>query len=314
MPPIPPALRARLVEALPGARPDAAEEIGRGWSAIAYRVPDRDDRGGDWVLRIPHGDSFEQVTGDIEREVRLLPVLEAAGLPTPREARGLYSDGGELLAALHRLVEGEPATPDRARGRGGRRWRTALARRMGEFLAALHAIPAPVARAAGVREVDLWTERYLPMLEACRSLLGPRSIEWLDATVARFVAEGGMDGAPRVLHHGDLAAEHILVDEAGELSGVIDFGDALIADPALDFGALLVAYGPAFMERTIEAYEACGGEIDPHLRRRARFYADVVPVFLVRYGHAFNDGQDRIDGLRQFAARAAAATRRTARA
>ena len=108
MPPIPPALRARLDEALPGARLDAAEEIGRGWSAIAYRVPDRDDRGGDWVLRIPHGDSFEQVTGDIEREVRLLPVLEAAGLPTPREARGLYSDGGELLAALHRLVHQRP--------------------------------------------------------------------------------------------------------------------------------------------------------------------------------------------------------------
>lgn len=308
MPPIPPALHARLVEALPGADLAAAEEIGRGWSAIAYRVPDPE---GDWALRTPRGDSFEQVTGDIEREVKLLPVLEAAGLPTPREAQGVYSEGGELLAALHRLVEGDPATPDRIRGRARR---AALAQRIGEFLAALHAIPAAVARAAGVREVDLWSERYVPMFEACRDLLGPRSREWLDATVARFIEQGGMAGALRMLHHGDLAAEHIRIGEDGELSGVIDFGDALLADPALDFGALLVAYGPTFMERTIDAYEACGGDIDPHLRHRARFYADVVPIFLVRYGHMFNDGQDRIDGLRQFAARAAAATRRTARA
>ena len=177
---------------------------------------------------------------------------------------------------------------------------------MGAFLSKLHAIPPAVVRDIGIEDADLWLDRYAPMFEACRDLLGPRSREWLDVTADRFVAEGGMDGAARVLIHGDLSPEHIRLDANGALAGVIDFGDAMIADPALDFAGLLNAYGTRFMEATLDAYD---GMVDPQLRRRARFYVDVVPIFFVRFGHRFNDGQDRIDGLRQFAARAAVATR-----
>ena len=59
---------------------------------------------------------------------------------------------------------------------------------------------------------------------------------------ARFVAdweqmlgEGERFAFEPALIHGDLAMEHVLVDDKGGLSGVIDFGDAMVADPALDF-------------------------------------------------------------------------------
>ena len=61
--------------------------------------------------------------------------------------------------------------------------------------------------------------------------------------------------ARRTLIHGDLGAEHVFVD-AGRITGVIDWGDAVIGDPALDHGRLLRDLG-----RT-----AGGGE-------RARLYA-----------------------------------------
>jgi aminoglycoside 2''-phosphotransferase len=39
-----------------------------------------------------------------------------------------------------------------------------------------------------------------------------------------------------VLTHSDLGMEHVLVDESsGRLTGLIDFGDAEIGDPAVDF-------------------------------------------------------------------------------
>jgi aminoglycoside phosphotransferase (APT) family kinase protein len=306
-----PAVRARVAEALPGADVGRAEVIGEGWGSVAYRVPAPD---GDLVVRVPRIDAAE-VTGDLEREVRLLPLLEKAGLPTPHEARGIYDERGCLVAAVHRIVEGEPATRARL-GRGRRRER--LVEEIGGFLTRLHGIPRQRALAAGVRELDLWRERYRPMFGESRGLLGPQSREWLDATAERFLAEGGMDGAPSVLVHGDIAAEHIRVRPPaaagkpggdGSLAGVIDFGDALLADPALDFGGLLLAYGWPFTERVLAHY---GGEVDAHLRRRAQFYVDVVPIFLVRFGHQFNEGRERLAGLRQFAARAAAA-RRSAR-
>ena len=49
--------------------------------------------------------------------------------------------------------------------------------------------------------------------------------------------------APRALIHGDLGAEHVFVD-AGRITGVIDWGDAVIGDPALDHGRLMRDLGP----------------------------------------------------------------------
>lgn len=328
------AIRAPVRAALPRADLERATPLGEGWGVIAYRVP---DSGGDWAVRLPRGSAFAAVTGDLAREVRLLPLLESAGLPSPREAIGIYASDGralpqaqdernrhvhpaalpsrgggrvedgrtgrELLAVAHRLVEGEPLTRARL-GRGRRR--AAYATAIGAFLTRLHAFPRAEARAAGVPELDLWADRYESMLADGRAQLGPRSRAWLDETVERFLAAGGMRGAPRTLIHGDIAPAHVLVRD-GAFAGVIDFGDALIADPALDFGGLLLAYGWPFTEQVLDAY---GGEIDAHFRRRMTFYVDVVPIFLVTFGHMFNGGQDRIDGLRQFAARAAAASRR----
>ena len=309
------AIRGPLRAALPRADLARATPLGEGWGVIAYRVPDRD---GAWAVRVPRGAPFDAVTGDLAREVRLLPRLEAAGLPTPRDARAIRL-GGALVAVAHRLIEGEPLTRARlGRGRG----RAARAAALGDFLTRLHAFPRAEARAAGVPELDLWADRYETMLADGRAALGPRSRAWLDATVERFVAAGGMRGAPRTLVHGDLAAAHVLARTAhpealegpaplteggaGGLISIIDFGDALVADPAIDFGGLLLAYGSSFTEQVLAAY---GGEVDADFRRRMRFYVDVVPIFLVAFGHLFNDGQDRIDGLRQFAARAAAARR-----
>ncbi len=301
---IPPAVRDAAARALPGADLARATKIGEGWGTEAYRVPDRSTGArGDWALRLRRGESFRAVTGDLEREVALLPLLAARRLPTPRESRGLVDERGALVATVHRLIEGAPATRGRL-GRGARR--AALAASLADFLTRLHAVPRADALAAGVRELDLWRDRYAPLFAEHRGLLGLRSRGWLDATAARFVAEGGMRGAPRTLVHGDVAPAHILLAPDGTLAGVIDFGDAMVADPALDFGGLLLAYGWPFTEQVLDGY---AGRVDPHFRRRMRFYVDVVPIFLVAFGHLFNEGRDREVGLRQFAARAATARR-----
>ena len=187
---------------------------------------------------------------------------------------------------------------------------------MGTFLARLHAIDADVASDAGVPTVDLWSDRYAPMIEQCLPLLPLRTRDWLEATAAAFAAAGETSEAPRALVHGDISPQHLRVNEAGGLNGVIDFGDAMIADPAIDLAGVLLGYGRPLTERVLDAYLEAGAALDPDARRRMRFYVDVAPLFLVRYGDSVDGsgthaGATRRAGVRQLAARAAAATRRS---
>lgn len=87
----------------------------------------------------------------------------------------------------------------------------ALAADLGRALSRIHAVPVDDARTAGLREVDWDDSGYA----------GP----------LRFV-------------HGDFRHGNILVDPAtGRLTGVIDWGNAAVGDPALDFMALCCGAG-----------------------------------------------------------------------
>ena len=57
----------------------------------------------------------------------------------------------------------------------------------------------------------------------------------------------------------------------GRLAGVIDWGDARVGDPALDYAWAL--NGPF-----------ADWDVDPDLRRRARFYHRLAPWYEAHYG------------------------------
>jgi aminoglycoside phosphotransferase (APT) family kinase protein len=309
---LPASVCAAVTAALPDADLNAATPLGEGWAQAAYRVPVPD---GDRVLRYPRLANYEgaerpelldMAIADAEREVDLLPALAACGLPVPTDLVALRDSDGQFVGALHRLIEGAPLK--RSMLVGGRRRR--LARQLGEFFTRLHAFPPERAVALDLKDIDLWEQEYRPLFDFCTPLVGPATGRWLASTAERFHAEGGMTGAPRVLVHGDVGGEHLRLTGDGDLRGVIDFGDAMVADPALDIAGIQLLCGTPFMDEMLEHYE---GEIDPHLRRRAQFYVDAVALYQVRYGDLVRDGQERIDGRRKLAAKAAAATRRGGR-
>ena len=263
------------------------------------------DPGGDWAVRVPKP-GWTPAVESLEREVRLLPALEALGLPSPCGAFAARDDEGRLIATVHRVLEGAPLRRRHARTPGNAH----LSQEIGRFFARLHAFPRARALGFGIPDIDLWADQYAPLVEACLPLLPARSREWVRARARRFVDEGGTDDAPHLLVHADVSGSHILLDGDGRLAGVIDFADAVVADPALDFAGLLYDCSWAFLERVIARYEdETGRPVDPDLRRRVRFYIDVAPLFGVRYGAEAGDPETERADRRKFAARAAAATR-----
>lgn len=274
---LPPELRARLRAACSslGARDVAsAAFLGEGWGSTAYRV-------GPLTVRIPKSAASAAA---LALEPRLVPALEAAGVPfVPRAMRAIEDDRGRLLATAHEYVAGTPAR-DVPRARGGRR--EELARDLGSFLGALHSYPAAQALELGVPAPDLWEGHYVPLVEAARPHLGPRTREWLDALCQRFVAGGGIASAPRVLIHGDVDGRNVLLHPDGSLSGVIDYSDAMVADPALDFACILNDWSWGVLERVFAHYPL---EVDTDARRRTAFYIAVGPLWDVRQGAITGD-------------------------
>jgi aminoglycoside phosphotransferase (APT) family kinase protein len=147
----------------------------------------------------------------------------------------------------------------------------AVAAVLGEFLAALHAIPIQqMARLAGPDETPLpeWRDEAAGNYAAVvREIPAAR----------RGAVEAFLDtapphrGGPLVFSHNDLGIEHVLINSStGAITGIIDWSDAALTDPAYDFGLLYRDLGPTALDLALNAYQA---DDTTALRQRAVFYA-----------------------------------------
>lgn len=269
-------------------RPVTAVYLGEGCDSVAFEV------NGKFVFRFPKRSDVEE---QFAIEARLLPAL-APALPLPIPAFCFF---GQPTPAFPRRFVGYPKLP----GRPAILLDPAeilplqLASTLGHFLSSLHAFPVEHAKAAGVPEPSL------------TSLIDEVRQDALDdlATVARVaphlpIAElrdrlataPGAASPVRVLVHDDLAAEHVLVDaRAHEVTGVIDWSDAAISEPAVDFAGMFHWGGDRFAEAVLAAYR---GPIDGALRPRARFMALCRGVMDIAFGHEFGKPEYITAGLR----------------
>lgn len=292
-------VHAHLREALPGARPERARWLGSGWGAIAFRVPADD---GDWVARVPTGVSWS--VEDLEREVRMLPLLEQRPFEvvTPRDARIVRDREGAFLAAVHRMVPGSSSKRRRVVGRAREEHLAAI----GRFLATLHTTPHAEARRYGVEERAVWEAVSRPRIEETMALAGPVTRAWLEEQIRTFEALDRAH-APVALIHGDLSPDHLLMGEDGALTGVIDFAEARLSDPALDFAGVLNRFSWRDLEVVRAHYDA---PVDASFMERVRIYIEIVPVYSVTDGYIAAGEAERAQGLHRLAGRAAAWARR----
>jgi aminoglycoside phosphotransferase (APT) family kinase protein len=216
-------------------------ELGSGLDNAAYAV-------GELVLRA--GDA------DIARESALLEELgPRLPLPIPRPE---FADAESGVLAYRRL----PGAPLLGRPAGPR-----AAEVLGRFLRELHAIdPAELGEAIDGDAAD--PAEWLDGLEGPPELL-------------RLLRESCPEPAGEVaVAHADLGAEHILA-EGETITGIIDWTDAAVTDPALDFARPLRDFGPGFLHELLAAY----GTAPPPLGR-IEFFARCAALEDLAYGRA----------------------------
>ena len=217
-------------------------ELGHGLDHAAYAV-------GDLVLRVGDGRR-------VEREARLLEAI-AGHVPIPVPVPRFADEDAGVLG--YERLPGRPLL--------GRSPPAGTAQRLGRFLRDLHAAdPATVVDLIPTEEADpgAWLD----------DLDGPRElVRMLHATCPRRSPH-------RVVAHADLGAEHIL-ELDGRLTGIIDWSDAAITDPALDLARLYRDFGPRFLEDLSQVYRPC-----PEAMPRVEYFARCAALEDLAYGQA----------------------------
>lgn len=233
-----------------------------------------------WVVRAPAGAAAGAA---LEAEVEVLDALAehtASGalpfaVPQPVGFAHL-PEGGR--AAVHAEIPGTPLRVDALQPGPG------LAADLGRALAALHELPTSLVENAGLpvyEATEYRQRRQAEVDEAARTGKVPPALlrRWEelleDVAMWRF--------RPTVVH-GDLTAERVLVAD-GRVSGILGWGDTVVADPADDLSWLLVAASPEAADSVMEAYQLRRTELtDPHLQRRALLAGELALARWLLYG------------------------------
>jgi macrolide phosphotransferase len=216
----------------------------------------RDLEGTAWVLRIPRradlGNQIEQ-----ERKILMLAKKHlSVAVPDWKIANA------ELIA--YPLLQDKPVLTYNAEtyevtwhmDQDNPNYVPSLAR----VLVNLHCIPNSEVEAVGIKSLTPQETRkeILERVETVKKELGigadleSRWRRWLDNDIlwppfTCFV-------------HGDLYAGHILASKSGEISGIIDWSEGQVSDPAMDFSGHSAVFGEESLKQLIKEYKQLGGK------------------------------------------------------
>lgn len=258
---------------LPSVRADDITFLGSGWEFDAYLTSDG------WVVRFPRR---QEMAGLFEKDLRVHALVEQhlpSSVAVPRiELLGNPSAGFPYPVAAHRFIPGVPVDE-----LDERHLATAPAQ-IGEALSAIHAVPIDAARQIGVVEDEVdgvgareWLKQGIASLSRLPEIdpIVTRAIQWVQEASIPTAAFGG----PLRFIHQDLSPEHVLANpETGRLTGIIDWTDVLLGDPARDFVFVVAWRGWSFAEEVLRHY---AHPLEAGFRDRLRFMARVLtPIWL----------------------------------
>lgn len=242
--------------------------LDEGWDFCVFEVD------ATWLFRFP---KREESAARLRKEFRLLSDLKKwVSLPVPDYQYFFEShEGSGWPFAGYKKIPGTPADLAEAID-----WPT-VARQLGLFLAELHIYPVERAERAGVpREKDSlvqWRDESLARLDGIADL--PVDKQDLSIYLENDLPE---HSHLRRLVHTDLWAEHILIDpHTCGVSGIIDWGDAAIGDPAVDHAAVYAWRGEQGLGDVLTHYS---GTFDPDIIGRARYLATCLAIRNISLG------------------------------
>jgi aminoglycoside 2''-phosphotransferase len=266
--------RAQLQAAMPDFTIDRFNYLGQGWDNILFVV------NGDLIARFAKD---VRAATQLVAESVLLQLLDMSlpvRIPIP-EVIAQATDGRDATLITYRLIPGLPLdsvslTDELV---------AAIAPILARFLDVLHSVPLE-----SIEQIALphftprgWVEHehdlYRRTRDNLRDALNPGTFRRYDGWWERYLSDGASTEFAPCLVHGDLVPEHILVErEPWRIAGVIDFGDAMWTDPALDLAGLPEPLAQSVATRMTTLSD------DAAVWRRRDAYRTIAPLHAVAAG------------------------------
>lgn len=258
--------------------------IENGWdSRVLHAV---DGGGRPWIFRFPRR---REVADEMGRERRLLRLLRGRlGIAVPEWRVDAMVDGQLVIG--YPTLPGHPAAYE-PEGTGDFRYvipvppPRAYARTLAAALVRLHTVEvATVAEvlATGAPTPRTIRDEHARLLRRCAATFS-EGAALADRWESQLADDRLWDFAP-TLRHGDVHPEHTMVDDSGVVTGIIDWTDSGLGDPAADFVDPRFAFGPRFGAQLLADYAAAGGTVDGRLAERVAILQSWGPAQAALFG------------------------------
>lgn len=175
-----------------------------------------------------------------------------------------------------------------------------LAENLAEVLTSIHTFNFERHFKAPVSSEEIkehWRSFLTEIEEYVFPLLTQNEKVWTNNLFNRFLSEEENFAFTPSLIHGDLGTDHIIYNfEEKRFSGIIDFGDIQIGDPAYDFVGIYISYGAEFTDRVFRHYK--GNKDKSFISRIENFYLKRTPFYSIIHGNKTNDIHLQINSLK----------------
>ncbi len=261
--------------------------LGAGWDNTVFLIDEK------LVFRFPRREIALPL---LEAEWSLLPKL-APRLPLPipfPKWRGSPTSVFPWPFIGHPMLPGTTA----CRAHLSDKERSALAKPIAQFLAALHATPHSLISDCPIPTDNLSridARKILSKIEPCLEELS--SLKLFQKKLSLPSADTFRLPTATAVVHGDFYVRHLLLDEKHHLTGIIDWGDLHFGDPAIDLAIAHSFLPPQAHSLFRETY----GPLSEATWQLARLRALYSSALLALYGHHSGDLTIAQEGLRYLA-------------
>jgi aminoglycoside 2''-phosphotransferase len=258
-----------IQKSIPDLKIHKAESYDSGWDNDILIVNSK------IVFRFPKS---EVIAAKLKMEGKVLRLLKSKNpiLQIP-EYEYLY-EGSKIKCVKYTFIEGKdlsecydnklPHCQDNAKS-------------IGDFLTKLHSINLADITGTNIKNIHTlkyWRNLYDKVRNDIYPFLNDHQQREISSFFECFLEKYPKTTFSKVIIHGDLTVSNMIYCEnKGRISGIIDFTDAQLGDPAFDFAGLYWSFGPNFTKDVLTYYKS-QEPLDAIFERVSKFYG-LQPVF-----------------------------------
>lgn len=241
------------------------------------------------IFRFP---KFEEGIKQLAIETAILEGIQgkvSLKIPNPIYKRIETSVVGKPFVG-YEMIKGEPLWRETVSSITEETVLQKLATQIATFLKELHNISVEESIAVSLPLVDTheeWLDFYKRIRAKLYEFMRPNVKVAVTEHFERYLDTPDNFAFAPTLRHGDFGTVNLLYDEDTQsIAGVIDFGNAGLGDPAVDFAGIIspVGYGESFLKR----FEGIYPNIDS-TAQRTKFYVGTFALQEALYGVEHND-------------------------